>query len=67
MSASAVRIPASTHLLFSAGSVPGIAASNNDTLELTGAKGAAEEVSAPENIFELAAICACTSSPTTLR
>ena len=46
-----VSTPASTHLLLSTGKVPGIAASKNETLELT---GALKLVGAEENIFEAA-------------
>ena len=46
-----VRTPASTHLLLRTGKVPGIAASKNETLELT---GALKLVGAEENILEAA-------------
>ena len=76
-----VRTPASTHLLLSTGNVPGMAASKNETLELT---GALKLVGAEENILEAAftyqenklnskkssskveVTWACTSSPITL-
>lgn len=45
------------------GSVPGMAASNSATLQLT---APAKSVGAPENNLELLKICACTSKPITL-
>jgi hypothetical protein len=53
--ARAVCTPASTHLLLSAGNVPGMAASRRATLALAGANGT---TSAPENNFDLELICA---------
>ena len=50
-SARLVRTPACTHLLLRTGKVPGIAASKNETLELT---GALKLVGAEENILEAA-------------
>lgn len=61
--AKAVKTPASTHLLFSTGKVPGMAQSNNETLLLI---GEAYFVEAPENNLLTDLICACTSRPTTL-
>ena len=76
-----VRTPASTQRLLRTGKVPGIAASKNETLELT---GALKLVGAEENILEAAftyqgnkfnstksslndqVTWACTSSPITL-
>ena len=76
-----VKTPASTQRLLRTGKVPGIAASKNETLELT---GALKLVGAGENILEAAFTCqknkfsskisslkvqitwACTSRPITL-
>lgn len=62
--ANAVKTAASTHFLFKTGSVPGVEQSNNDTFAFTGLANSFGDL---ENNFDLVAICACISKPTTLR